>query len=226
MNSSAEDVLKPGDVLTKVGQYNIDNDGMIKIYGLTLSLGEAVEQKQVGEDIEVTFYRDGVEQTGNINVALNKPVLGYSREYDKAPRYKVFAGLTFVPVSRNFLETWGGNWIGALPHYLRYLFIDSDNLNDKRERKEYVVLSEILADEINSYADGLRFGVVESVNGIEIMSLGDLDGAFDKSVDGFCEIRFMGASTPLILDSDKAMSRHAEILEKYQVPSDSYLEKK
>jgi len=225
MNGSAENVFQSGDVLTKVGEHAVDNDGMIKIYGLTLSLGEAVEQKQIGEEIEVTFFRDGVETTGKIKVALNKPILGYSREYDKTPQYKVFAGLTFVPVSRNFLETWGGNWIGALPHSLRYLFSDSDYLNDKRERKEYVVLSEILADEINSYAAGFKFKVVESINGVEIMSLADLDGAIDKSVDGFCEIRFMGATTPLILDSDKAMTRHAEILEKYQIPSDSYLEK-
>lgn len=224
MNSTAENILQSGDVLTKVGDYEIDNDGMIKIYGLTLSLAEAVEQKQIGEEINVTFYRDGVETTGKIKIALNTPVLGYSKEYDKVPRYKVFAGLTFVPVSRNFLESWGGNWIGALPHYLRYLFIDSDYLNDNRERKEYVVLSEILADEVNSYAGSFKFKVVETVNGIEILSLADLDEAIDKSVDGFCEIEFMGASTPLILDGNKAMSRHAEILEKYQIPSDSFLE--
>ena len=225
-NSTAEKLLKPGDVLTKVGQHDIDNDGMIKIYGLTLNMSEAIEQKQIGEELEVTFYRNGVEQTGKIEVALNKPVLGYSREYDKRPQYKVFAGLTFVPVTRNFLETWGGNWIGGLPHYLWYLFIDSEYLNEDRDRKEYVVLSEILADEVNSYAAGFKFKVVESVNGIEIMSLADLNEAFDKTVNGFCEIQFMGASTPLILDSDMAMSRHGSILEKYQIPSDSYLETK
>lgn len=223
-NSTAENIFKTGDVLTKIGPYDVDNDGMIKIYGLTLNLGEAIEQKQIGQNIEVTFYRDGTEHTGSVKVALNKPILGYSREYDKMPRYKVFAGLTFVPITRNFLETWGGNWISGLPHYLRYLFIDSEYLNEDRDRQEYVVLSEILADEVTSYAGSYKFKVVESVNGIEIMSLDDLNRAFDKSVNGFCEIKFKGASTPLILDNNMAMTRHSSILEKYQIPSDSYLE--
>jgi S1-C subfamily serine protease len=226
LNSSVEAVLQAGDVITKVDQFDIDNDGMIQIYGLRLHMAEAIERKQMGENVELTFYRNGELNKATAVAALNRPVLAYWREYDIPPRYEVFAGLTFVPVSRNFLESWGRTWITDIPFYLRYLFNDSDQLNTDRQRKEYVVLSEILPDEVNSYCSAFRNEVAESVNGVDIRSLDDLRSAFAKGSNGFCIIKFMGTPTPLILDSAKANEHHPGIMTKYQVPAESNLEGK
>ncbi len=226
MHSSVENVLQAGDVITRIDDFDIDNDGMIEIYGLRLHMAEAIERKQMGENVELTFYRSGKLNKTTAVVALNKPILPYRRQYDADPRYEVFAGLTFVPVSRNFLESWGRTWITDIPYYLRYLFSDSEQLNTDRDRKEYVVLSGILPDEVNSYSGGFRSKVVETVNGLDIHGLGDLRDAFAQSRDGFCIIRFMGATAPLILDSAKANERHQSILGKYQVPAEARLEGK
>jgi len=224
MNSSVEDILQPGDVLTQIDEFNIDNDGMIKIYGLTLHMGEAVEIKQLGQKAELTFYRNGELKKATATVALNRPVLAYWRLYDIQPRYVVFGGLVFVPVSRNFLESWGPGWISGIPFYLRYLFSNCEQLNTERQRTEYVVLSEILPDEINSYSNAFKNKVVESVNGIDILQLSDLPGAFDKSDNGFCVIRFMGSPAALIFDNAKLRQQHPKILEKYQIPAQANLE--
>jgi len=226
MHSSVENVLQAGDVITRIDDFDIDNDGMIEIYGLRLHMAEAIERKQMGENIELTFYRSGELNKTTAVAALNKPILPYWRQYDADPRYEVFAGLAFVPVSRNFLETWGRNWITDIPYYLRYLFSDSDQLNTDRDRKEYVVLSEILPDEVNSYSGGFRSKVVETVNGLDIHGLSDLRDAFAKSRDGFCIIRFMGATAPLILDSAKANEHHPNIMAKYQIPAETDSEAK
>jgi S1-C subfamily serine protease len=226
MNSSVESVLQAGDVITRIDDFDIDNDGMIQIHGLRLHMSESIERKQIGENVEIVFYRAGDLKNTTAVVALNKPVLAYWRQYDEPPRYEVYAGLTFVPVSRNFLETWGRTWITDLPYYLRYLFTDSDQLNTDRDRTEYVVLSEILPDEVNSYSGGFQSKVVETVNGIDIHSLGDLRDAFAQSRGGFCIIRFMGATAPLIIDSVKANQHHPGIMTKYQVPAESNLEAK
>ncbi len=223
MHSSTESLLESGDVITRVEDYDIDNDGMIKIHGLTLHMAEAIEQKLLGETVELTFYRGGEEKKATAEVALNRPVLAYRREFDAQPRYVVYAGLTFVPMSRNFLESWGPKWVTDIPHYLRYLFTDSDYLNEDRERKEYVVLSEILPDEVTSYTYGYKNKVVETVNGVDIWSLGDLPGAFGGSNDGFCTIKFMSSDTPLVIDNTKAAARHVEILKKYNIPQESNL---
>ena len=110
-----------------------------------------------------------------------------------------------------------------VPFYLRYLFFDSMQLNDDRDRAEYVVLSEVLEDEVNVYASSFKDSVVESVNGITIYKLDDLKDAFATSTDGFCTIRFMGTNTPLILDNEMAKQRHEMILKKYDVPAERNL---
>ncbi|MBW8015950.1 MAG: serine protease [Planctomycetes bacterium] len=219
MHSSVEKLLQKEDVLTKIGDFDMDNDGMIKIYGRRLHMSEVVEQKQLGEKVELTFYRNGVEKKATATVALNRPLMTYWRQFDVLPRYEVFAGLTFVPVSRNFLETWGSGWSTNIPFYLRYLFANSRDLNTSRKRKEYVVLSEILADEVNSYAQGFQNKVVESVNDIKINSLEELGAAFKSNTGPFCTIKFMSNKVPLILDNKKAVERHDEIMKKYQVPN-------
>jgi len=218
MHSSVENLLEKEDVLTKIDGYDIDNDGMINIYDRRLHMSEVIEQKQLGEKVELTFYRKGIKKTATATVALNRPLMTYWRQFDVQPRYEVFAGLTFVPVTRNFLETWGSGWTKDIPYYLRYLFVNSSDLNTSRKRKEYVVLSEILADEVNAYAESYENKVVESVNGIEINSLEELAAAFKSNTSEFCTIKFMSNKVPLILDNKKALERHDEILKRYQVP--------
>jgi S1-C subfamily serine protease len=225
MHSSVENIFQPGDVITKIDDYDIDNDGMIKIYGLTLNLSEVIEQKQLADKVKLTYYRNGEQKTATAQIALNRPILPYSRKFDQQPRYHVFAGLVFVPVSRNFLETWGPAWINDIPYYLRYLFHNSLQLNTDRQRKEYVVLSEILADQANAYCGPFRNKVVQSVNDIEIHSLEDLAQVLTKSGDDSCVIKFMATTTPLILDSELANLRNQPILDKYQLPAQSNLEK-
>ncbi|AQT67265.1 Putative serine protease HtrA [Anaerohalosphaera lusitana] len=223
LNSTAEDILQENDVITKIDDYDIDNDGMIKIHGLTLNMAEAIEQKQIGETIDLTFYRDGEQHTKNVTVGLDEPVIAYSRQFDKAPRYHVFAGLTFVPISRNYLESWGGRWISKVPHTLRYLFIDSRELNDNPDRDDYVVLSQVLTDNVNSYTDDFVDKVIKSINDQPIMSLEDVPTAIAKSGD-FLTIKFMGQPTPLILDYPEAAARDSKIRSNYNVTKQSNLE--
>jgi S1-C subfamily serine protease len=221
MHSSVEPILKPGDVLVQIDQYKIDNDGRVEIYGLKLDLLEAVETKQIGQTAEIAFYRQGELTRATATVALNKPVFEYERQYDIQPRYVCFAGLVFVPATRNYLETWGPEWLKDIPFYLRYLFHNSMQLNTDRERKEYVVLSEIMPDEINAYAGAFKSQVIESINGAKIEGLDDVGKAFGNTSEAFYTIKFMGVERPLIIDTKIAHERQGDILKKYDIPFDS-----
>jgi S1-C subfamily serine protease len=224
MHSSVESILKPGDVLTQIDQYAIDNDGRVDIYGLKLDMSEVVDMKQIGQTAEIGFYRDGKPMKATATVALNRPVLEFARQYDIAPRYVCFAGLVFVPATRNYLETWGPEWVKDMPFYLRYLFRNSMQLNMDRERKEYVVLSEIMPDEINAYAGAFKSQVVESINGTTIEGLEDVWKAFEKPSEDFYTIMFMGMDRPLILDAKEAHALQSKILTKYDIPQQTRLE--
>ena len=223
MHSSVESILKKGDVLTQIDQYAIDNDGRVEIYGLKLDMSEAVDVKQIGQTIELAFYRDGKLTKTTATVALNRTVFEFARQYDIEPEYVCFAGLVFVPATRNYLETWGAEWIKDTPFYLRYLFRNSIQLNEDRARKEYVVLSEIMSDEINAYAGEFKSQVIESINGMTIEGLADVWKAFNTPPDGFYIMKFMGVDSPLILDAKEAHARQSKILTKYDIPQQTLL---
>ena len=229
MHSSVESILRPNDVLTQIDSHNIDNDGLVQIYGLTLHMSEVIETKHIGQTVQLTFYRGGKLMTEIATLALNRPIFERARQYDRPPRYVCFAGLTFVPATRNFLETWGRDWQTDIPHYLRYLFRYSMQLNTDRQRKEYVVLAEIMPDEVNSYAGDFRSQPVESINGINIWGLDDVYKAFKPrraGVDDFYTIKFMGNNRTLLIDAKKARLRHQLILNKYHILTEARLEEK
>ena len=217
--STTEGVLQKDDVITKIDDFDIDNDGNIQIDGLRLELTEVIDRKQIGETVKLEFYRDGQLKNAEIKVALNAPVLTWGRIYDKEPKYQIYGGLTFVTISRNYLETWGEEWLKDIPFTLRYLFMHANYLIDDPNRKELVVLSEILPDEVSTYVTGFKGQVVESVNGIKINALQDLPSAFEKDIDGYWIISFMNNDSPMILDAAQARHRQADILSKYQVPA-------
>jgi hypothetical protein len=210
-------------VITRIDEYDIDNDGKVWIDGLRVHMSEGIERKQLGEKVKLTCYRAGEKLEQEATIALNRPVLDFARRYDAPPPYVVYAGLTFVPLTRNYLETWGQNWLRDIPYYLRYLFVFSSDLNMDRQRKEYVVMSEILPDAVNSYADAFQHLPVKSINGRPVWSMGDVYQAVEAA-EGYCTIEFMGDDRPLIINAEQARARQQEILAKYRVPAPARLE--
>ncbi len=224
LNSSAEKALQKDDCITKIDDYDIDNDGMITIYGTKHHMSEAIEQKQIGRKITLAYWRGGQKNTAELDIRLNRPVFDYARLYDVQPRYVCFAGLTFVAASRNFLETWGRDWMQGIPHTLRYLFSDSQQLNDDPLRKEYVILSETLPDQINAYVDGFLNKPLESINDTPIRSLDDVRKAFENKEAEFYILKFMNSDRPLPIEAKKAHQQNEIILKKYNVPTWALLE--
>ena len=143
----------------------------------------------------------------------------FAKLYDVQPPYVCFAGLTFVNASRNFLETWGRNWLKDIPHILRYLLSESQTLNKDRQRKEYVILSQILPDQINLYDADFVNKPLESINGVPVRSLDDVRRAFQNKEPAFYSLKFMGWQNPLLLDSKQAHLQNERILKKYNVPA-------
>ncbi len=223
INTPAYNLLQPGDVLTQFDDYDIDNDGMIQIYGLRIGMSQVIEEKQIGENLNITFYRNGKKHQENAKILLNRPVIEYSRQYDSQPEYVVFAGLTFIKLSRDYLETWGRNWSSTMPHILKYLFQNASSINDESDRKCYAVLSEILPDQVNTYAKPFHNMPLESINNIEILDLNNIPEALEHPIDGNHIFKFIGHTIPLVINAKIATERHPIINNNYQIKNDSYL---
>jgi hypothetical protein len=197
---------------------------MIMIYGKKYHLSEQVETKQIGETVELVFWRDGEKQTAQLTVQLNRPVFEVARLYDNQPPYVCFAGLTFVSANRNYLESWGRDWLNNIPHNLRYLLNNSAQLNTDPLRREYVILSEILPDRINTYHSEFMSKPIESINDLPVHSLDDLRKVFANKDSRFFILKFMNYPKPLLLEARQAHQQNTAILKKYNVPSWTYPE--
>ncbi|OQY07683.1 MAG: hypothetical protein B6I25_01075 [Planctomycetales bacterium 4572_13] len=218
LNSPSFGKLKKGDVLTKIGDFNIDNDGQILIDDLSLGFSEAMDRKQIGEKLLLAYYRNGEKQQLELSVVADTPVIPWNLLYDVKPDYRVYAGLTFVQLNRNFLSRWGRKWVTDIPFDLRYLFLEHTQLNKNPLREEYIIISEILPDEVNAYLGPYKNHVIESINGIAVNKLEDIDTALETNEDGFWIFKFIDNEAPMIVDANKATQRRDSIMQKYQIP--------
>jgi hypothetical protein len=90
---------------------------------------------------------------------------------------------------------------------------------------EFVVVSEILPDEVNTYCNGFLSQVVDRVNGVQVHSIKDVITELKKVPSGDChQITFMGNDAPMILDAAQVAKKQQSILKKYEVPVESYIE--
>ena len=72
------------------------------------------------------------------------PLVPRSR-YDQPPAYFVYGGLVFQTLTRDYLTTWDKWWNKAPKEFLNYYYLGYRSA----EQHEVVILTQILADEIN-----------------------------------------------------------------------------
>jgi S1-C subfamily serine protease len=221
---SAGGRIFPGDVLTAIDGIDIQNDGAIMLEGTRCSLNEAVERKQAGEEVVLRLIREGEEREETVGLVREVEAMSHANVYDREPEYFVLGGLVFVPLSREYLKTWGEEWMNKADTKLLYYyaFYYSDRLY--RERPEVVVLSRVLPAPVNRYSSGLSDEIVDRVNGRPISRLADLPAAFAAQTRGFHVIEFEDGRSPCILDAARLAEENDAILSRYGIARDRHLE--
>lgn len=215
--SCAAGALKTGDVILAMDGNPVFNNGLIRVDGELMDMNEVVERKFAGDKISVDFLRGGRREKVEITLKRFLPYLLLGEEYDKRPRYVLYAGLLFQPMSRNLMEAHG-----IRDPLVNYWF---DNFLTKelyKERPEPVILTAVLPDEANSYLQGYQHSIVDEINGVKITQLKDVAEALKKQ-DKFVVINLLEKNRPLVLRRDLAEQAHPNIMQTYQVREDSFL---
>jgi hypothetical protein len=123
--------------------------------------------KQVGEHFNVGILRDGIQTQVSVQLQTHAQLVNV-QHYDRPASYFIYAGLVFIKLTQPFLHEWGQDWYNEAPRKL------SDRaMNGEMEdpNQEVVVLSSVLADEINiGYADCVNT-VLTKVNGVKVLNL-------------------------------------------------------
>ena len=214
---AADGLLLPGDVLLTVNEHPVGSDGFVNLDGNRVQMSEIVERKFKNDVVKFTVLRGGRET--DVSVTL-KPFWPYTMagfQYDTRPRFIVFGGLVFQPLTRNLMQALNINNLR-----LRYLFERFVSDSIYLERSDIVVLSDVLSDTINSYLGPARLSVVSKVNGASIRSMEDLAAALAKPSSNYV-IALEGDSRPIVLESAAVNSARERIKKSYNITEEQYL---
>lgn len=210
-------VIHVGDVLLTIDDHPIFSNGTVEMDGSRVQMMEVVERKFKGESVRLKILRDRTEKEITISLTSPWPYLTLARRHGVRPRFVVFGGLIFQPLSYAFLQSNKTNDIHVLYHYAS--FLDKDIYLDK---PEMIVISKILPDPINTYSGGFVNAIVEKINKKKIRTLEDVSEAF-KSPAAYYVIEFLGRGRPLVLERNAVLEARARILGGYGVLQEEYL---
>jgi len=220
VGSPAAEHLREGDVVLAIDGHDIADDGTIEFRPRQrTSVSYYIQNRQVGESIPVTIWRDGREQ--DMTIALNRPLwedwLIPMDQYDVLPSYYIYGGAVFVPLTKNLLKRWGNNWYRTAP--LELVALLSNNIQE-RDDHEVVMILKFLPADVNQGYHQIANWIVEEVDGERVYNMRELIARLEAGdEDGFVELK-SDSGNVVVLDRRLAAASHQHILNVYRIPGD------
>lgn len=214
--SSAWECLRPGDVLLAIDNVPVTPDGTVEMReGEHVDLAFVVSRRHVGDTATCRVWRDASEIDVMIRLRLPSELVPEER-YDVRPTYYVVGGLLMVPLTRNYLATWGPDWSQNAPRDLVLLYEEGVRSPD---RIEPVVLQKVLADRVNQGYHDYESLLVTEVQGHPVRSLRDLIRRVESTDGPF--LRFgLSDGRQMVIDRALAVERHDVVLDRFGLPHD------
>jgi S1-C subfamily serine protease len=213
---SADGVLEPGDVVLEIDGVPIEDAGTVALRdGEIIDFGYLLVRHQVGDRVPVAFWRGGAVHRATLT--LRPPVQLVPEDGpDTRPSYFVYGGLVLIPLTRNYLKTWGENFFEKAPHQLLALL---DHGVPSEECQVPVVLQKVLADEVNVGYHDLESVIVRSVQGVRVRNLRHLVMLVDAADGDFVRFETVDGRQ-IVLDRRVVAERAPRLLARFGVPSD------
>src|SRR5881296_2736733 len=211
-------ILRPGDVLLAIDNHPIASDGNVELEGERVEMPEVVERKFKHDSVKFDIWRDKQSTSGSVQLDTVPPYLMQSHKYDVRPRYLLYGGLLFQPLSLDLLESYQPTDL-RLRHFFDFYVIDQIYI----EHPDVIVLTNILPDPINTYLAPYRGGIVDQINGKKIHTLEELTKVLAEPADRFV-IDMIGDGPPLVLDPKQVEAARERIRMRYNVVREQNLQ--
>ena len=201
--------FKENDVLVSINDKKISNDGKIDSKYGKVSFNYEIDTKQIGETVKFEIIRNKNKINVDYKVKYSKPLIPY--EFDIEPKYLVFGGLTFTPLSQNYLIK-----LGAKIEFINGLLYRYEKTNEISER--VVWLQKIFPNKVNrGYTSGAY--IVSKVNGTTIKDFNHFVNIIDTTNDEYVVIDFV-ESGKVVLKTKEAKDSFDQIKTNYGLKSD------
>ncbi len=216
--SSCDGYLQKDDVLLKIDGVEVADDATITMQeNGRVAANYLIRLHHIGESFEATILRNAKEM--KISIPLKPMVTLIPFEHEKRPKYYIFGGMVFMPLTKNYLNEWGRSWVQKAP--IHFVDIIKNANYPKNAKKELVFLQSILADRENSGYE-LSHAIVEKIDGIDINTFQDLVHSIQNSKNRDVKITLEGGSL-IILNKQKAFEANTRLLKRYRIEHSSYL---
>jgi len=211
--SSADGILQTGDILIALDGNPVDSDGQVFIEGEKVNLNEIIERKFSGDKVAVRFLRNGSWNDVEITLKPLPPSRMYAVQYEKKPRYVVFAGLVFQPLDTNLFATSKFQDVTV-----RRLYTDYVSKGVFQEKQDIVMLTRVTPDPVNSQIDDFTGLAVDKINGTAVRDLAHAhELLYGENQPEFHVIELHGAHRPVIIPSEKVDEANARVQANYGI---------
>ena len=212
--SSVHNVLKMGDILLSVDGHNINNDGSIEFMeDMFTSYMYYIDKKQRGESVSFSILRDG--KTMDVTVSLDNiaddDLLVNTIEHDKMPRYFIYGGYVFTPLSRNLL-------MRSRSTLLKLRDAASKWSSDDQE--EVVILLKVLADKSNQGDHSFALWMVDTVDKKPFKNFEEFKELIINSKEKYAILE-NSDGVKVAIDKEVAQEVEKAILKRYSIKSSS-----
>lgn len=216
IGGTCDGAVVPGDVLLSIDGVAVDADGAVAYAGQTLRHYVLLGTKHAGDAVRLGLRHDGVEREAVVTLAPWVPLVPVAPR-DRAPRYLVFGGLVFQPLTRDYLTTWETWWNNAPKELLTAHYLGRRT----PARHELIVLTEVLEGPLTRGYETYVNETVVSVGGEVPRDLSDLARLLDAARDTVTIEMSSGAL--LVSDVAEAHEAAPQIRAEHEIPRDRTL---
>ncbi len=216
--SPAEGKIFKDDILLSIDGHTIGDDGTLEFREKERThFSHYINMHQLGEELNLEVFREG--SVSHVSLPLQSTqtdIQLVSREqYDRNPRYFIFGGIVFSPLTKNLLKRWGGRWNNKAP---KELVIELSNW-PSRERREVVVAVQVLAADVNQGYHDISNWIATEVNGKRIKDFNELYHIVTTSKEPFIVFK-NDKGFRIVIDREKAQKSRHQILKTYNIKQD------
>ena len=214
--SPASGILKKGDVILKIDEFDIAEDGSIKIANDQMTnFKHAIDLHDIGDQIKIEYSRLGIRNTVTLDArpASRNYSLVPGEKFDEVPKYIIFGGVVFVPLNMNLIKRWGNDWSRSAPVSL----LQARSEWSSTERSELVVALQVLAADVNLGYHDWRNWVVEKINGEDIRNFQHFADKLKGNKNEHVVFENKNGYQ-MIINRAEAISTEDAILNQYRIP--------